>query len=151
MGVRYPSGRGSGPGFLVAGLFVWGFTAGLLSWLLDLSGLARPWDETPVVDHEGSPLGRGELVSGSLVLDLLLVLLLVGYAGSGFRQGLFVGALSLRGSSAGASAPPGCCRAGRGPGAGRPTRSLVVLGGTLVAGVVGQALLGVVAGRSASA
>ena len=56
VGVRYPAGRGSGPGFLVGGLFVWGFTAGLLSWVLDLAGLARPWDATPVVDHEGSPL-----------------------------------------------------------------------------------------------
>lgn len=60
VGVRYPAGRGSGPGFLVADMFVWGFTAGLLSWLLDLSGLARPWDETPVVDHEGSPLSGAE-------------------------------------------------------------------------------------------
>lgn len=56
VGVRYPAGRGDGPGFLVGGLFVWGFTAGLLSWLLELAGLARPWDATPVVDHEGSPL-----------------------------------------------------------------------------------------------
>lgn len=56
VGVRYPAGRGEGPGFFVAGLFVWGFTAGLLSWVLDLAGLARPWDGTAVVDHEGSPL-----------------------------------------------------------------------------------------------
>lgn len=56
VGVRYPAGRGDGPGFLVGGLFVWGFTAGLLSWLLELAGLAQPWDTTPVVDHEGSPL-----------------------------------------------------------------------------------------------
>lgn len=56
VGVRYPAGRGSGPGFLVQGLFVWGFTAGLLDWLLGLAGLAGPWDATPVVDHEGSPL-----------------------------------------------------------------------------------------------
>ncbi len=61
VGVRYPAGRGSGPGFLVGGLFVWGFTAGLLSWVLDLAGLARPWDSTPVVDHEGSPLDDGDL------------------------------------------------------------------------------------------
>lgn len=60
VGVRYPSGRGSGPGFLVGGLFVWGFTAGLLSWLLDLAGLTRAWDETPVLDHEGSPLSGAE-------------------------------------------------------------------------------------------
>jgi 8-oxo-dGTP pyrophosphatase MutT (NUDIX family) len=56
VGVRYPSGRGDGPGFRVGGLFVWGFTAGLLSWVLDLAGLAVPWDSTPAVDHEGSPL-----------------------------------------------------------------------------------------------
>ncbi len=60
VGVRYPAGRGVGPGFLVGGLFVWGFTAGLLSWLLDLAGLTRPWDETPVVDHEGSPLSGAD-------------------------------------------------------------------------------------------
>ena len=56
VGVRYPAGRGDGPGFVVGGLFVWGFTAGLLSWVLDLAGVAVPWDATPVVDHEGSPL-----------------------------------------------------------------------------------------------
>lgn len=83
-------------------------------------------------------------MSGSLVLDLLLVLLLVGYAGSGFRQGLLVGALSLLGFVVGAVAaarllplvvdlPIG------------PTRSLVLLGGTVLAGIVGQALLGALA------
>ena len=56
VGVRYPAGRGSGPGFLVQGLFVWGFTAGMLDWLLGLAGLEQGWDRTPVVDHEGSPL-----------------------------------------------------------------------------------------------
>ncbi len=34
-----------GPGFEVDGLFVWGFTAMLLSALLDLGGLTLPWDE----------------------------------------------------------------------------------------------------------
>jgi 8-oxo-dGTP pyrophosphatase MutT (NUDIX family) len=34
-----------GPGFEVNGMFVWGFTAMLLSTMLDLAGLARPWDE----------------------------------------------------------------------------------------------------------
>lgn len=33
------------PGFEVDGLFVWGFTAQLLSTLFDLAGLTRPWDE----------------------------------------------------------------------------------------------------------
>jgi 8-oxo-dGTP pyrophosphatase MutT (NUDIX family) len=42
--VRYPSGR-SGPCFDVTGVpLIWGFTAGVLSWLLDLGGWARPWD-----------------------------------------------------------------------------------------------------------
>jgi 8-oxo-dGTP pyrophosphatase MutT (NUDIX family) len=42
--VNHPSGF-VGPGFTVAGLFVWGFTAGLLDRLLRLGGWARPWDE----------------------------------------------------------------------------------------------------------
>lgn len=43
--VKGPSGY-VGPGFEVAGLFVWGFTAQLLTVLLDIGGVARPWDET---------------------------------------------------------------------------------------------------------
>jgi 8-oxo-dGTP pyrophosphatase MutT (NUDIX family) len=43
--VRHPSGW-LGPGFVASGLFVWGFTAGLLDRLLDLGGWARPWDAT---------------------------------------------------------------------------------------------------------
>lgn len=42
--VKGPNGY-IGPGFEVADLFVWGFTAQLLSVLLEASGLARPWDE----------------------------------------------------------------------------------------------------------
>ena len=42
--VRHPSGF-VGPAFTVSGLFVWGFTAGLLSRLLAVAGLERPWDE----------------------------------------------------------------------------------------------------------
>jgi 8-oxo-dGTP pyrophosphatase MutT (NUDIX family) len=41
--VRHPSGW-LGPGFEVAGLFVWGFTAGLLDRMLRLAGWERPWD-----------------------------------------------------------------------------------------------------------
>jgi 8-oxo-dGTP pyrophosphatase MutT (NUDIX family) len=41
--VVHPSGV-LGPGFEVEGLFVWGFTAMLLSALLDLAGLSREWD-----------------------------------------------------------------------------------------------------------
>ncbi len=55
VGVVHPGG-GTGPGFLVADLFVWGFTAGLLAWLLDLAELSRPWDPTARVDWQGTPL-----------------------------------------------------------------------------------------------
>ncbi|GAA3248849.1 CoA pyrophosphatase [Pseudonocardia petroleophila] len=47
--VGHPSGF-TGPGFLVAGLLVWGFTGGLLSALLDLGGWAQPWEPTRVLD-----------------------------------------------------------------------------------------------------
>ncbi len=42
--VHHPSGF-IGPGFTVQGLLVWGFTAGLISGLLDRLGWAVPWDE----------------------------------------------------------------------------------------------------------
>jgi len=41
--VTHPSGW-LGPAFDVAGLFVWGFTAGLIDRLLEFGGWARPWD-----------------------------------------------------------------------------------------------------------
>jgi 8-oxo-dGTP pyrophosphatase MutT (NUDIX family) len=40
--VGHPSGY-VGPGFEVAGMLVWGFTAGLLDRLLSLGGWERPW------------------------------------------------------------------------------------------------------------
>ena len=40
--VRHPSGW-VGPAFQVRGLLVWGFTAGVISKLLDLGGWSRPW------------------------------------------------------------------------------------------------------------
>lgn len=39
-----------GPAFTVRGLFVWGFTAGVLATLLELGGWAREWDRTDVRD-----------------------------------------------------------------------------------------------------
>jgi 8-oxo-dGTP pyrophosphatase MutT (NUDIX family) len=39
----HPSGFTS-PAFAVDDLFIWGFTAGVLAWLLGLAGLERPWD-----------------------------------------------------------------------------------------------------------
>jgi 8-oxo-dGTP pyrophosphatase MutT (NUDIX family) len=53
--VRHPSGY-VGPAFRIGGLLVWGFTAGVLGWLLDVAGLARPWDRTRV---ELLPLAEG--------------------------------------------------------------------------------------------
>jgi 8-oxo-dGTP pyrophosphatase MutT (NUDIX family) len=41
--VTHPSGW-LGPAFEAGGLFVWGFTAGLLDRLLEFGGWARPWD-----------------------------------------------------------------------------------------------------------
>lgn len=46
---RHPSGY-LGPAFTVRGMFVWGFTAGLLSRVLDLAGLTFPWQRERVVD-----------------------------------------------------------------------------------------------------
>jgi len=42
-----------GPAFAVRGMLVWGFTAGVISALLDLGGWTRPWDESRMVDHPG--------------------------------------------------------------------------------------------------
>jgi len=52
--VRHPSGH-VGPAFDVGGMVVWGFTAGVLSTVLELGGWARPWDPTRVLDL---PTGR---------------------------------------------------------------------------------------------
>jgi 8-oxo-dGTP pyrophosphatase MutT (NUDIX family) len=43
--VTHPSGW-LGPAFQACGLFVWGFTAGLLDRLLEFGGWARPWDDS---------------------------------------------------------------------------------------------------------
>lgn len=51
--VRHPSGF-VGPGFAVRDMLVWGFTAGLLSRLLDLCGWAVPWDPDVVRDLPGA-------------------------------------------------------------------------------------------------
>ncbi|HEV7195115.1 MAG TPA: CoA pyrophosphatase [Pedococcus sp.] len=62
--VTHPSGY-RGPGFDVDGLFIWGFTAGLLSAVLDFGGLTVPWDRSlerplPVRDQPG---GRGDALT----------------------------------------------------------------------------------------
>jgi 8-oxo-dGTP pyrophosphatase MutT (NUDIX family) len=55
--VTGPGGRNS-PGFRVAGMLVWGFTAGILSWLLQISGWEREWDRT-VTAPAPLPGGQG--------------------------------------------------------------------------------------------
>ena len=79
---QHPSGY-IGPGFRAGGLFVWGFTAGILDRILHLSGLERPWDhgrlehmslqrDPPVdpdadpVDPDGAPGGGGAAAAGGL-------------------------------------------------------------------------------------
>ncbi len=52
--VLHPSGY-VGPGFEVQGILVWGFTAGLISGLLDRLGWSVPWDETRVVRLPDEP------------------------------------------------------------------------------------------------
>ncbi|HEU4346226.1 MAG TPA: CoA pyrophosphatase [Actinoplanes sp.] len=46
--VMHPSGF-IAPAFSVKGMLVWGFTAGVISVLLDLAGWSRPWDRNRVV------------------------------------------------------------------------------------------------------
>jgi 8-oxo-dGTP pyrophosphatase MutT (NUDIX family) len=47
--VRHPSGW-VGPAFRARGLLVWGFTAGVISTLLDLGGWSRPWRPDRIVE-----------------------------------------------------------------------------------------------------
>jgi 8-oxo-dGTP pyrophosphatase MutT (NUDIX family) len=54
--VRHPSGL-AGPAFRVAGILVWGFTAGIVDRLLALGGWERPWDTSRVEDLPPSALG----------------------------------------------------------------------------------------------
>ncbi|BCB80370.1 CoA pyrophosphatase [Phytohabitans flavus] len=47
--VRHPSGW-LGPAFQVRDMLVWGFTAGVLSVLLEMGGWARPWPRDRIAD-----------------------------------------------------------------------------------------------------
>lgn len=46
---RHSSGY-VGPAFVLDDLFIWGFTAHLLSWVIDLGGWWRPWDADVLLD-----------------------------------------------------------------------------------------------------
>ncbi|MCM4077412.1 NUDIX hydrolase [Paractinoplanes hotanensis] len=47
--VRHPSGWVS-PAFQVRGMLVWGFTAGVISTVLDMGGWAQPWEPGPLAE-----------------------------------------------------------------------------------------------------
>jgi len=67
--VQHPNGY-AGPGFAAGGLFVWGFTAGLLARVLAEAGLERDWDRSrfePLPDLV-DPTDRSELVSPDTVV-----------------------------------------------------------------------------------
>jgi 8-oxo-dGTP pyrophosphatase MutT (NUDIX family) len=51
--VRRSGTNWTGPAFAVDGLFIWGFTAGLLSALLTVAGWEREWDSADVRDLAG--------------------------------------------------------------------------------------------------
>ena len=61
--VRHPAGY-VGPAFGVAGLLVWGFTAGLLDRMLRLAGWEREWDRVPVRELPENMRGAFERESG---------------------------------------------------------------------------------------
>jgi 8-oxo-dGTP pyrophosphatase MutT (NUDIX family) len=54
---RHPSGW-IGPAFQVRGMLVWGFTAGVISTLLDIGGWSRPWQPGRLVElpHASAPV-----------------------------------------------------------------------------------------------
>jgi 8-oxo-dGTP pyrophosphatase MutT (NUDIX family) len=58
--VRHPSGF-VGPAFRTGGLLVWGFTAGVLSALLDMAGWARPWSPDRI---EELPIAADDAIDG---------------------------------------------------------------------------------------
>jgi 8-oxo-dGTP pyrophosphatase MutT (NUDIX family) len=51
--IRHPSGF-IGPAFAVRGMLIWGFTAGVLSTILELAGWARPWPTDRIEDLPGT-------------------------------------------------------------------------------------------------
>jgi 8-oxo-dGTP pyrophosphatase MutT (NUDIX family) len=61
--VAHPSGW-VGPGFEARGLFIWGFTAGLMDRVLVLGGWAQPWDETRTRPLPSGVSGRPTQRSG---------------------------------------------------------------------------------------
>lgn len=67
--VRHPSGY-VGPAFEVAGMVVWGFTAGLVDALLRLGGWTRPWDIERYIALPDLAVGLPDPEAGHLGDDL---------------------------------------------------------------------------------
>ena len=94
------SGPTAGPAFEVGDLFVWGFTAMLLSSLFDLAGLTRPWDTARRATaarpgHVAVDAGDAR-VSGSVALDLTLLCLLAPLRLERLAPGFRVGSARAR-------------------------------------------------------
>ena len=58
---RHPSGF-LGPAFALPGMLVWGFTAAVLTLVLDIGGFARPWDGTDIRDLDAAWRSVGSVV-----------------------------------------------------------------------------------------
>ncbi|MFC4337345.1 MarP family serine protease [Salininema proteolyticum] len=121
--VAYPNGR-TGPGFEVPGVpLIWGFTGGVLSWLVNTAGLERAWDPDRrfSLDREREiwqnsrtrRLGRSEAgegraampgETGGLVIDVLIVVLALLFAIHGYRQGFIISGATFVGFLGGAIA-----------------------------------------------
>jgi 8-oxo-dGTP pyrophosphatase MutT (NUDIX family) len=63
--VRHPSGW-IGPAFQLRGMLVWGFTAGVLSALLDLAGWAGPWPTQRIIELPPAPPTGGDPTAAGL-------------------------------------------------------------------------------------
>lgn len=59
--LRHPSGF-LGPAFALPGMLVWGFTAALLTLLLDIGGFDRPWDGSDIRDFDAAWRSVGSVV-----------------------------------------------------------------------------------------
>jgi 8-oxo-dGTP pyrophosphatase MutT (NUDIX family) len=66
--VRHPSGFSS-PGYLLPGMLVWGFTAGLVTMLLRAGGWDRPWDRGDVRDLDQALRAAGTVRAAGVDTD----------------------------------------------------------------------------------
>jgi 8-oxo-dGTP pyrophosphatase MutT (NUDIX family) len=59
----HPLGH-TGPGFTVDGLFIWGFTAGVLDRLFELAGWTQPWDKSRLSEIPTEFFREGDFSTG---------------------------------------------------------------------------------------